>query len=431
MQPKQQTKLGANNWIAVVLLAFSGQIAWVIENNWFNTFVNDVISPNPKVISMMVALSAVTATLTTLIMGTLSDRLGKRKAIILVSYILWGISTIVFPVAGSIRSATGAIVAVIVLDCVMTFFGSTANDASFNAWLTNVTDETNRGTVSGVTELFPLLATVVTTVISGILIEKVGYTLFFVSMGALVVVCGLVGGLLMKEAVFVREKKGGFWKQVFSGFSIKAVRENRMLFSLYVCVLMFAIAEQICMPYQIIYYTKTLGYSYSTIGLYLGLMVLLSGVAGVFFGRLVDKVGKPKLMLAALFTSALGFLLVAFARNLVFLCVAIFVMAFGLVSKLIVSGAWIKDLTPPSQAGQFQGIRMIFWVLLPMVIGPFIGERIISTFGQAVVVDGKAGFLPTYLIFIAASAATLLAIFPVMRVIKNVSHPAEESKPAE
>ncbi|MEN6339508.1 MAG: MFS transporter [Clostridiaceae bacterium] len=427
MQPKQQTKLGANNWIAIVLLAFSGQIAWVIENNWFNTFVNDVISPNPKVISLMVALSAVTATLTTLFMGTLSDRMGKRKAIILTSYILWGISTIVFPLAGSIRSVTGAIVAVIVLDCVMTFFGSTANDASFNAWLTNVTDETNRGTVSGVTELFPLLAMVVTTVISGILIEKVGYTLFFISMGALVVICGLVGGLLMKEAVFVREKKEGvsYLKQVFSGFSIRAVRENRMLFSLYFCVLLFAIAEQICMPYEIIYFTKTLGYSYATIGIYLGLMVLLSGIAGVFFGRLVDKLGKPKLMLAALIISALGFMLVAFARDLVFLCIAIFVMAFGLVTKLIVSGAWIKDLTPPSQAGQFQGIRMIFWVLLPMVIGPFIGERIISTFGQAVVVDGKAGFLPTYLIFIAASVATLIAIFPVMRMIKNASHPAD------
>ena len=126
MQPKQQTKLGANNWIAVVLLAFSGQIAWVIENNWFNTFVNDVISPNPKVISLMVALSAVTATLTTLIMGTLSDRLGKRKAIILVSYILWGISTIVFPVAGSIRSATGAIA----VGSIATPYGSQATKAS-------------------------------------------------------------------------------------------------------------------------------------------------------------------------------------------------------------------------------------------------------------------------------------------------------------
>ena len=420
-QIKTKTKLGANNWIAIVLLAFSGQIAWAIENSWFNVFVNDVISPDPKVISLMVALSAVTATVTTLIMGTLSDRLGKRKAIIVTSYILWGISTMVFPAAGAVKNATLAVVAVIVLDCIMTFLGSTANDASFNAWLTNVTDETNRGTVSGVTELFPLLAMVVTTVVSGMLIKYFGYTLFFSSMGLIVVVCGLIGGLLMQEAKFPREKTEGvsFWKQVFSGFSIRTFKENRLLFSLYFCVLLFAIAEQICMPYQIIYFTKTLGYSYDVIGVNLGLMVLLSGVAGVFFGRLVDRLGKPKLLLAALLCSALGFLLVSLARNMAFLCVAIFVMSFGMVSKLIVTGAWIKDLTPPSNAGQFQGIRMIFWVLLPMIIGPFIGERIISTFGQPIVVDGKSGFLPTHLIFVAAAIATLIAILPVLRLIRG------------
>lgn len=433
MSAAQKTKLGAKNWVAIVLLAFSGQIAWVVENSWFNTFVNDVISPNPRVISLMVAFSAVTATVTTLIMGTLSDRLGKRKAIILISYVLWGISTIVFPAAGAIRSATLAMTAVIVLDCVMTFFGSTANDASFNAWLTNVTDETNRGTVSGITEMFPLLATVVTTVVSGILIEHFGYTLFFTSMGLLVVVCGIIGGSIMKEAVFVRDtrEKVGFWKQAFSGFSVRAVRENRMLFSLYFCVLLFAIAEQICLPYQIIYFTKTLGYSYDVIGVNLGLMVLLAGVAGVFFGRLVDRWGKPRLMLIALVLSSAGFLLVSFAHSMAFLCVAIFVMAFGLVSKLIVSGAWIKDLTPPAQAGQFQGVRMVFWVLLPMVIGPFIGERIITAFGQPVVVDGKAGFLPTYLIFVAASVATLVAILPVMRMIRGAASTAADSHPTE
>ena len=423
MPVKQKTKLGANNWVAIVLLAFSGQIAWVVENSWFNTFVNDVISPNPKVISLMVALSAVTATLTTLFMGTLSDRLGKRKAIILISYILWGISTIIFPTTGAIRSATLAMTVVVVLDCIMTFFGSTANDASFNAWLTNITDETNRGTVSGITEMFPLLATVVTTIVSGVMIQHFGYTLFFTSMGLLVVVCGLIGGSVMKEAVIppVIGEKPSYLKQVFSGFSVRAVRENSMLFSLYLCVLLFSIAEQICLPYQIIYYTKTLGYSYASIGVNLGLMVLLAGIAGVFFGRLVDRWGKPRLMLVALIVSALGFLLVSQARSMVFLCIAIFVMSFGLVAKLIVSGAWIKDLTPPASAGQFQGIRMIFWVLLPMVIGPFIGERLISTFGQPIVVDGKAGFLPTHLIFIGAALATLFAIIPVMMLIKNAS----------
>jgi hypothetical protein len=33
----------------------------------------------------------------------------------------------------------------ITLDCVMTFFGSTANDAAFNAWLSDSTDSSNRG----------------------------------------------------------------------------------------------------------------------------------------------------------------------------------------------------------------------------------------------------------------------------------------------
>lgn len=423
---KTKTKLGANNWAAIVLLAFSGQIAWVIENSWFNTFVNDVISPDPRVISLMVALSAITATLTTLIMGTFSDRIGKRKMIILVSYVLWGISTIIFPAAGAVKTATLAVFAVVSLDCMMTFFGSTANDASFNAWLTNVTDETNRGTVSGITELFPLLAMVVTTIVSGMLIEFFGYTLFFTSMGLLVVVCGLVGGLLMKEAPIPKQEgeKIVFWKQVFSGFSVRAVRENKKLFSLYVCVLVFAIAEQIAMPYQIIYFTKTLGYSYDVIGVNLGLMVLLAGICGVFFGRLVDRLGKPKLLLVALFISALGFLLVSLAKDMVFLCVAIFVMAFGMVAKLIVTGAWIKDLTPPASAGQFQGIRMIFWVLLPMVIGPFIGERIITFFGQPIVVDGKAGFLPTYLIFVAAAVATLFALLPVLNLIRGAKRDA-------
>ena len=77
-----------------------------------------------------------------------------------------------------------------------------------------------------------------------------------------------------------------------------------MLFALYFCVLVFAIAEQISGPYQIIYFTKTLGYSYSVIGVNLGLMVLLAGICGVFFGRLVDRLGKSKLLLVALVISA-------------------------------------------------------------------------------------------------------------------------------
>jgi MFS family permease len=40
----------------------------------------------------MVAASAVAATLTTVFIGALSDKIGKRKVFICGGYILWGIS---------------------------------------------------------------------------------------------------------------------------------------------------------------------------------------------------------------------------------------------------------------------------------------------------------------------------------------------------
>jgi len=59
-------------------LAVTGQIAWAVENSWFNTFVYDTITPDPRLVAWMVAASAITATPTTLIMGTLSDRTRSR-----------------------------------------------------------------------------------------------------------------------------------------------------------------------------------------------------------------------------------------------------------------------------------------------------------------------------------------------------------------
>jgi Na+/melibiose symporter-like transporter len=79
-------------------LALTGQIAWAVENTWFNTFVYDTITPDPRPVSWMVAASAITATLTTLLMGTLSDRTrtrwGRRRPYILLGYVLWGVSTL-------------------------------------------------------------------------------------------------------------------------------------------------------------------------------------------------------------------------------------------------------------------------------------------------------------------------------------------------
>jgi len=131
------TAVTKKTWIAIILLAFSGQLAWGVENQFFNTFMYDKITPHPRPISWMVAASAIAATLTTVLMGTLSDRSrtrwGRRKPFILFGYLEWGILTALFPSAAFFRPVTLAIEMAIIFDCIMTFFGSTANDASLNA----------------------------------------------------------------------------------------------------------------------------------------------------------------------------------------------------------------------------------------------------------------------------------------------------------
>nr|MBI9045784.1 MFS transporter [Anaerolineaceae bacterium] len=132
MQKSIDRSIKPRTWFVMAALALTGQIAWAVENSWFNTFVFDTITPDPRPVAWMVAASAITATLTTLLMGTLSDRTrsrwGRRRPYILIGYVLWGLSTILFPTVAYIKIASLAIIMIVIADSVMTFFGSMAND---------------------------------------------------------------------------------------------------------------------------------------------------------------------------------------------------------------------------------------------------------------------------------------------------------------
>ena len=128
----EKAKLSSRFWIALVIFGLTGQIAWVVENMYFNVFIYKMFNASASEISVMVAASAIAATLTTIFIGALSDKIGKRKLFICGGYILWGISiasfaliridviSSLFPMAAS-ASAVGVSL-VIIMDCVMTFF---------------------------------------------------------------------------------------------------------------------------------------------------------------------------------------------------------------------------------------------------------------------------------------------------------------------
>jgi MFS family permease len=401
-------------------LAVTGQIAWAVENSWFNTFVFDTITPDPRPVAWMVAASAITATLTTLLMGTWSDRSrsrwGRRRPFIFFGYILWGLSTLLFPTVAYIQVTSVAIVMVVLADSIMTFFGSTANDAAFNAWTADIATSDQRGRVEGVLNLSIFVAQIVALVAAGILIDSVGYFVFFYALGGIVIVVGLIAGSLLRDVPVPDASlpSSSFWSEFAELFSFDTLRKNRSLFILLLFIMISAIGMQVSFPYLIIYLENYIGITKTEFSIIGGSVMLGSALFAVPFGILADRWNKRKMIIIATIMSSIGGILLSLVTSLPLLALFGFLWQGLAVASSIASVAWLKDLLPEKNRGKFLGVRMIFWIAIPMVIGPAIGSFLIQNFGIPTIMNGQSGFIPVPVIFQVGSAITLLALFPLM-----------------
>ena len=136
---KKATPLGARVWTSLLVFGFIGQIAWMVENVYFSTYIQKNITAAGWATSATVAASAIAAALATIFSAAWSDRVGKRRAFVCWGYILWGITTAAFALFGNgqVGGDVGlAVTLFVVMDCVMSAIGSTANDSAFSAWVT-------------------------------------------------------------------------------------------------------------------------------------------------------------------------------------------------------------------------------------------------------------------------------------------------------
>jgi MFS family permease len=422
--PSLPQRISPRAWFVMAALAITGQIAWAVENSWFNTFVYDTITPDPRPVAWMVAASAITATLTTLLMGALSDRArtrwGRRRPFILFGYICWGLSTILFPTVAYIKVSSLAVVMVVLADSLMTFFGSTANDAAFNAWTADIASSDQRGRVEGVLNLSVFIAQIVAMVAAGMIIDSVGYFVFFYALGAIVTVVGLIAGSLLREPALpeIGEHRRPFWDEFKELFSLDTLKNNRELFILLIFIMITSIGMQVSFPYMIVYLENYIGVSKTEFSVIGGAVMVGSALVAIPFGMLADRWSKRAMMAIALVVSSLGGILLSLFSSLALLALAGFLWQGFAVATSIASVAWLKDLLPEQNRGKFLGIRMIFWIAIPMILGPAIGSALIRAYGIPTVTNGEAGFIPVPIIFQVGSLVSLLGLIPLVFIRK-------------
>ena len=403
-----QTKLGKKFWISMLVFGLMGQVAWVVENMYFNVFIYKMFHATAADISVMVMASAVTAALTTIIMGAVSDKVGKRKAFMSVGYMIWGVSIIAFAYIHSI-------ILTIVMDCVMTYFGSTANDAAYNAWLTDRGDSTNRGKIEGVNSMMPLVAVLV--VFGGFmsfnLDEHSAWVTIYYVIGIATTLIGVLGWFIIEDDPDLKKTEESLGGTLAYSFRPSVAKENKKLYLTLLNFAIFGISIQIFMPYLIIYYEKTLGLdNYVMI---FAPAIILAAVATVFYGRLYDSKGFTASILPVTAMLIIGYTILYFTHALaaVQAFIGSLITMTGYLAGMSIFGAMIRDNIPEGRAGQFQGVRIIGQVFVPGLIGPAIGAWVLRNADVIVNSDGTESFLPDRGIW-SASAVIIVILFAAL-----------------
>lgn len=464
-------KLSRKEWISIILIGFAGQLAWVIENNYINMWVYSQAHDNTYITWMTIA-SAIAATITTFFMGAYSDRLGKRKIFISGGYILWGIFISLFGLCsyknsvllfGASGAALGVGISMVIVDCLMTFFGSSANDAAFNARVTDVTNEQNRGKVESVLSILPLIATIVVLFVALLCganasvdanqakeIETLGissadylanhWQIFFIIFGALTSLIGIISIFLLPKDEIKPNKEKSYWSNLIYGFRPSIIKKNPDLYISLLIFMIFNMAIDAFMPYFMVYFqnAKELhGLALSGLSFYipLGIILVISSVVVVILGVTVfDRFEKTKILLPALGVSALGFLGMFFSVSLWSIIISGTLMMSGYLVGTALLGASVRNETPKEEAGLFQGVRMVFAVMLPMIIGSSISDLIMKkaygtyidpTYGTIVTAPNKYMFMVAFLFIILAF---IPSIWLFVRKRKKARKPIKEAE---
>ena len=422
------------NQVLLIGMLFAGdQIFGFFEQNYLNTYLDQVLFLQPLFISLMVSLSAVVGLITNLSWGIASDntrsKYGRRRPYLLFSLIS-GISMILF--AFSINLAGGdstiAYIICIILDVVIIGITSNAYYVSERSLIPDTVDMKRRGRANGIVNnlgYLGLLIAVATFVISELIfgydvggethIGQAGHIFALTIGGTTFMITGLLGFIFIKEkAVSELPPKKKFFAELKEMIDIEQFKANRDFFKIIIALTVFRTGISVIMPFLFIW---VFALGVGTEGLIILVLVsfLVLFFITWFLGTLADKHGRRKYIPISIVITCIGLFFGPFVKvggNTNFI-LAVIVLPFILVALLGLitpMNAWAQDLIPEDQRGKFFGILNIIYTI-SQIVGSTIGGLIAQYFLIG-------GYIPESFVFLFAPIFFLASI-PLFLKVKE------------
>ena len=357
------------------------------------------LGANPTEIGLILTIYALAQFIFTPILGSLSDRFG-RKPIIIGSLLIEAFSLALTGFAGSL-----------VVLLIARFIGGigASNIGSAQAVVSDVTPPEGRARGMGMIGAAIGLGFVIGPAIGGIL-SPIGPAVPFIVAMVVAIINALLVLLFLPETHKVREiSKTNASRAEQKGIlpsGLGQLLRNKTLTRLIVINLLFTTAFTSMEAVFALFSQHMFGWTAKENGYvfaYVGLIIVI--MQGGLIGQLVKRFGEQKLLIAGLLMLALGLALLPLSSTLAVMLIALGILSAGNGAVTPTASALLSLTSPRDAQGKVLGLSQGI-ASLGRIVGPLIAGSIYSLIGP-----GAPFIFGSVLAFVA-----LLIAFPVMPV---------------
>jgi len=240
------------------------------------------------------------------------------------------------------------------------------------------TDRENAGWALGTLSTASIAGSLLGPMIGGYIEENLGLQNVFFITGALLMIAFITTLLFVKEQFNPSDKKVLSAKEVW-----KLLPDTSLIITMFVTSFVLTLAMYSIEPIITVYVTG-LSSNTSHVALLSGMTFSASGLASILaaprLGRLSDKIGPQKVMLAALIVAGIVFVPQAFVRSPWQLMALRFILGLATAGLAPSVNALVKRITPDSLTGRIFGFNMSAQYL-GVFGGSVLGGQVAAYFG--------------------------------------------------
>jgi len=380
--------------IALDMLAL-GMIAPVLPR-LIASFMAGNVSSSARMLGLFGTVFAVMQFFFSPVLGSLSDRYGRRPVVLLSNFGL-GLDYLLMAWAPALGWLfLGRVISGITASSVPTGM----------AYMTDVTPPEKRASAFGLVGAAFGMGFVLGPALGGIL-GSVNPRLPFLVAGVLSLLNGLYGIFVLPESLSHEHRSAFSWKRANPVGSLRMLRNNKVLFGLSAVLVLGYLAQQSLQNVYVLYTDYRYGWSDRSVGLSLALVGIIQGFfAAGLVKPVVKRIGERGALTLGLIGGAVGYVMIGLSKTGLLMLWGIPVlnlMALGWPSAQSIMSREVK----PSEQGQMQGgVQSLRG--LAAIFGPVMFTWIFSkTFGAeaAIQAPGAAFYLAGALLVVSLAVA--------------------------